>query len=224
MNKCIDCKKELSKDSNSKARCRKCHFQYLHDNPQSCANFKHGRAIKKYFNCIDCGIKLSSNPFAKRCHICATKHLHKIGLINCKGEKNSNWNGGKPKCIDCGKRTKDYNKKRCWECYIKWTQIPKNNAMYGIHRFGKKAPGYIHGMAYLPYPLEWWKIRIEIRNKFNHKCIICNKKAKHVHHIDYNKKNCKEDNLILLCLKHHVRTNGNRDYWYAYFKYLMENR
>jgi len=39
----------------------------------------------------------------------------------------------------------------------------------------------------------------------------------HVHHIDYNKKNNKEENLINLCIKCHLVTNGNRDYWENYF-------
>jgi hypothetical protein len=83
---------------------------------------------------------------------------------------------------------------------------------------------YIDGNALLPYPPEWRKIRIYIRIKYNHKCIICNKFAKEVHHIDYNKNNCKEKNLILLCHKHHPQTNSNRDYWFAYFTYIMKNK
>ena len=222
---CIDCKKELSKDSNSKARCRKCHFQHLHDNPQSCSNFKHGRAVKKYFNCVDCGVELSSNPYAKRCHICATKHLHKIGMINCKGEKNSNWNGGKPKCIDCGKRTKDYNKKRCWKCYVKWSQIPQNN------------PNWTGGIAEDGYSFEFTEeLKEQIHQRDNYECqnpecnmteeehlIVYGKKLP-IHHIDYNKQNCSKENLITLCHQCNIRANYNRDYWYAYFIYLMENK
>ena len=31
---------------------------------------------------------------------------------------------------------------------------------------------------------------------------------------------CKKTNLITLCDKCHGITNGNRDYWYAYFMYI----
>ena len=44
-----------------------------------------------------------------------------------------------------------------------------------------------------------------------------------VHHIDYNKQNCKESNLITVCLSCNLKANGNRDYWFAYYKYLIEN-
>ena len=33
-----------------------------------------------------------------------------------KGNKNPRWKGGKPKCIDCGKRLADYQSKRCLRC------------------------------------------------------------------------------------------------------------
>ena len=42
-----------------------------------------------------------------------------------------------------------------------------------------------------------------------------------IHHIDYNKKNCKEDNLISLCVHCHGLTNKNRNSWINYFKDLI---
>ena len=45
-----------------------------------------------------------------------------------------------------------------------------------------------------------------------------------IHHIDYNKMNYKKDNLITLCLKCNIKANFNRNYWYAYYVYLMENK
>ena len=38
-----------------------------------------------------------------------------------------------------------------------------------------------------------------------------------VHHIDYNKQNCKEENLTSLCRQCNLRVNCNRDYWEKYF-------
>jgi len=49
------------------------------------------------------------------------------------------------------------------------------------------------------------------------------KRNKTVHHINYNKQNNKEDNLITSCRGCNLKVNINRDYWYAYFIYLMEN-
>ena len=34
-----------------------------------------------------------------------------------------------------------------------------------------------------------------------------------IHHIDYDRKNCGEDNLITLCKQCNLRANYNRDYW-----------
>ena len=39
-----------------------------------------------------------------------------------------------------------------------------------------------------------------------------------VHHIDYDKENCKENNLITLCKQCNSRVNFNRKYWTNYFK------
>lgn len=39
-----------------------------------------------------------------------------------------------------------------------------------------------------------------------------------VHHIDYDRKNCKEYNLIVLCKQCNIRANYNRDYWIDYYK------
>lgn len=37
-------------------------------------------------------------------------------------------------------------------------------------------------------------------------------------HIDYEKGNCKENNLISLCSQCNSRANFNRNYWFGYFR------
>jgi len=180
--------------------------------------------------CINCKKILGKNAQynrTKRCLKCNGIYLSKI----YKGKNTSSYIDGRTNkkyyCIDCKKEISRYDVKRCCHCsniYLhnigKLNTKGKNNPMFGIHRFGKNAPGYIHGKCYTPYPVEWKEMRLFIRNKYLNKCIICNIKALHVHHIDYNKKNCTEDNLVLLCSYCHSTTNGNRDYWFAYFKYI----
>ena len=39
-----------------------------------------------------------------------------------------------------------------------------------------------------------------------------------VHHIDYDKKNCRENNLITLCKQCNIRANYNKEYWVKYYK------
>lgn len=94
-------------------------------------------------------------------------------------------------------------------------------------RKGKRGSNWLGGISFLPYSLDWTKdLKIKIRNRDNHKCRVCNKSSKRnlsVYHIDYDKQNCKEDNLISLCDACHLLTNYNRDYWFAYCRYLIDN-
>jgi len=56
-----------------------------------------------------------------------------------------------------------------------------------------------------------------ILTKQDSKCGLCEKDLSkivpHFHHIDYNKRNCAEENLIFLCPRCHGKTNSNRDFW-----------
>jgi DNA-directed RNA polymerase subunit N (RpoN/RPB10) len=45
-----------------------------------------------------------------------------------------------------------------------------------------------------------------------------------IHHLDYNKKNCSEVNLITLCHACNAKANFNRKYWEEYFTKLMISR
>jgi 5-methylcytosine-specific restriction endonuclease McrA len=79
---------------------------------------------------------------------------------------------------------------------------------------------------------------IKIRKRDNFECQYCGlteeqeiKKYNRVlcvHHIDYNKENCKESNLISFCLDCHSKTNGDkkldRDYWFVYCTYIIQNK
>ena len=72
------------------------------------------------------------------------------------------------------------------------------------------------------------RLKEKIRKRDNYRCQKCGitkkqhlKKYKsnlEVHHIDYDKENCKEENLITTCKRCNVRANKNRKYWEKYFK------
>jgi len=91
-------------------------------------------------------------------------------------------------------------------------------------QLGKNNSNWRGGTNHLPYPFNWHFISLSVRKHDNNTCQLCGKFGDEVHHIDYNKENCKKRNLITLCDKCHGRTNGNRDYWFAYFTYIMDNR
>lgn len=165
-----------------------------------------------------------------------------------KGNKNTYIDGRSSKiyyCTDCLKRgikTKIYWKTarqgdgRCQSCANKNRKgkehynIGKDHPMFG--KRGKDTSGYIHGKAYLPYPMEFnAKLKLKIHKRDNYTCQKCGKTQKQelkfknrkldVHHIDYNKQNCKDNNLISLCQTCNVKVNKDRDYWFAYFIYIM---
>jgi 5-methylcytosine-specific restriction endonuclease McrA len=172
--------------------------------------------------CIDCNKLLSINPTAKRCKSCHTKYCHTTGLFNVKGINNPNYKDGKPKCLDCGKELKDYNKKRCWDCYVKWSQIPENN------------PNWIDGRSFEPYSSKFTpQLKEQIRKRDNYTCQNCGMTEEehlivygeflNIHHIDYDKENLKDNNLISVCRGCNLRANYNRDYWYAYYTFIYEN-
>jgi len=53
-------------------------------------------------------------------------------------------------------------------------------------------------------------------------CYIKENGRKHsIHHIDYNKKNCDPDNLMLLCVSCHAKTGINRNFWQLYLTNKM---
>jgi len=139
------------------------------------------------------------------------------------GNKHPKWKGEKPQCNKCGKVLSRRKYKQCFSCYCK-------------SFLGESNPNWKNGISFYPYNSTFNnKLKEKIRKRDKYKCKICNIKEKDnfrknkkinliTHHINYNKNDCKDNNLISLCLKCHLKTNGNRDYWYAYCTYLMENR
>lgn len=94
---------------------------------------------------------------------------------------------------------------------------------------GELSRNWQGGLSNEEYP--WYfnnLLKNKIRKRDNFKCQNCGILEKNyyrnldIHHIDYNKENCKENNLIALCNKCNVNANKDRDYWYAYYTYIME--
>jgi 5-methylcytosine-specific restriction endonuclease McrA len=99
----------------------------------------------------------------------------------------------------------------------------------------KTNPNYIHGRSNQPYALEFTdELKLEIRKRDNYICQNCEMTEEEhiivygtvlsIHHIDYNKQNCKKENLCSLCKQCNARVNFNRNYWKKIFQKLMERR
>jgi len=217
---CKICNKEIWKNSTT-GYCRT-HF-----------NIETKTFVQPHY-CIDCGKQLNKYHPSLRCYSCASKE--KMKHRDTKGKNNPNFKGGKLKlkCDWCDDTIYKYEYKlKTWKhsfcnerCRSNW---------HRVNICGINAPNYIHGKGNEQYPLEFSDLlKDKIRNRDNNECTICNLKEElHfrgnkktnliVHHIDYNKYNCDESNLLTVCHDCHLQTNYNRDYWYAYCKYIMDN-
>jgi hypothetical protein len=211
--------------------------------------------------CSDCKKELNSEAkYSKtiKCHSCENKRRHRLGIFKIKyGIDNPNYKKGLPHCQDCGIQLKDYNSKRCSDCwYIFNTGI--NNTVFtggeksrecfcvdcrkklnitayynnnkrcykcnGKNRMGINSTNWNNGSSFEPYSFEFnVKLKESIRKRDDHKCQNCGMTEEEhlivigyvliIHHIDYNKDNCKENNLITVCQSCNARANFNRYYW-----------
>lgn len=106
--------------------------------------------------------------------------------------------------------------------------IPK--FISGHNSKGKNNPNWQGGKSFEIYPQEFKEIKSYIKNKYNNcdyisgipKNICSPNEELSIHHIDYNKQNNNEYNLIPLSRKNHFKTNFNRFFWINLFKYALE--
>lgn len=74
-------------------------------------------------------------------------------------------------------------------------------------RKGANNGRWIDGRKKKPYPPEWTKrLRDAIRSSQDYRCAICgqqNRRDLHVHHIDWDKMNCAQNNLVGVCYRCH---------------------
>ena len=91
------------------------------------------------------------------------------------------------------------------------------------------------GISIEQYPLIFnYKLKDKIRGRDSYSCQLCGLiDEEHiliygyhlmVHHIDYIKDNCEENNLISLCNQCHGRTNYNRAHWTAFFVVKLKEK
>ncbi|HCJ66849.1 MAG TPA: hypothetical protein DHV62_05850, partial [Elusimicrobia bacterium] len=90
-------------------------------------------------------------------------------------EKNVNWRGEKPKCIECGKSLSNFNHKRCSQC--------RGNGYKGRNHWNWK--GGISSLESIIRNLcEYKNWRLEVYKRDCFKCCNCtSKKNIHAHHI-----------------------------------------
>ena len=135
-------------------------------------------------------------------------------------------------CPKCNKETKIITKGVCHNCYRKHFWVQKKDICPRCKRtIHLKSKGLCAGCYNTVYRLEDQKARNQMRlygldyetyKKITEKCIVCGfNKFVALHHLDQNKKNNSEANLIGLCPNHHQMLHTLK-YREEIFKILKE--
>lgn len=169
--------------------------------------------------CLYCGVEFSGQPSvikaqafcSARCSLIYRKHQRLSQRINGRH------------CECCGrnfalsalrlnmlKNHSSYGRFCCLGCFREWNKGDNSYRWSG----GNQSK----------YPDDFYLKRKIIIERDNEHCAICHLPGAEVHHISYDKQNCTEENLILLCESCHGATGWNRDYWQPALSILAEAR
>ena len=159
-----------------------------------------------------------------------TTYLHDLDChcASCKSIKGEFTGIQNPNFKDGRKSAKHYCIENCGR------EISYNAWLYGSKlcafccRKKERSPTYIDGRSYEPYVSNFnIHLKESIRTRDNFECQNCGMTEEehltvwgtvlNIHHIDYNKKNCEEINLITTCLICNIKANSNRDYWKNFY-------
>ena len=196
---CMQCKKKYYVIQNrfkSKFCSKKCHYNYIKS-----------KKIKKI--CKWC----------KKVYY-VTRLKRKFCSHKCYGK----WRTKKKekKCLYCNKEFKIFKyqrKKFCsLNCYWKWVSI---------NLIGKERYNWRNGISKEPYDWNFDKtLKKRVKKRDGYICQICRKKTYngHCHHIHYIKKDSRPKTLIYLDIGCHHRTYHNKDYWFAYFCNILNQK
>jgi hypothetical protein len=97
--------------------------------------------------------------------------------------------------------------------------LQKKLAIESERSKGSKNGMWQGGISFEPYSVDWnISLKKFIRERDKYTCQVCGNYGLEVHHINYNKKDCSQENLINLCSSCHSKTNTNREKWIYFFK------
>jgi len=190
-NLCIKCKKKIDDRA---IRCNRC-SRIGKLNP----NYRNGKRMRKFNSCWICNKSVTISSYRGLCKICRIEFA-----MSNKQFRN---------CPDCGKELTGFYAKYCTQHYC----------------IGERNHQWLGGKSFMPYSPDFTEqLKDKIRKRDNYQCQICtitnvNHLKKYedslsIHHINYNKKDCKENNLITLCYICNTKVNYNRKYWIKFLK------
>lgn len=157
---------------------------------------------------------------AKKFLFCDTKCQAEWQRENRSKENHPCWKGGgvKVNCSNCSaiKTVEQWAIQRSQnffcdiDCRAEW--MSKNMR-------GSNNPCWNGRTSFAPYSLEFNdELKQKIRERDQYTCIVCGSEGKLVHHIDYDKNNNRENNLVTVCRSCHGKTNFNRKSWLLLFR------
>jgi len=208
---CKKCQKEFKVSEHEKNRLfcsKKCQLNFVRKVGQ----------IKNVSNCLVCNKEFEH--YGERV-VCSKECLAKYQSEQRLNENNPSWIDNKEKaiCKRCGKefeytrRNLHVGQKRVF-CSLNCSRNNGNNKE--IHDNVGGNHKYVFGFNK--------KLKNKIKERDNNCCQLCGEtKNLKIHHIDYNKNNIEENNLITLCKKCHNITNFNREFWLQTFIGLGSN-
>lgn len=191
----------------------------------------YGKKISKQrieVGCNTCGKKLNKLPrHVSKTNFCNGECKAKWQSENMMNERNPVWVPRiMVKCDWCNKPLERLPK-RANE--TNFCNRDCQNSYHSDRMLGDKNPAYEHGNALEPYGVEFNdKLKDRIRRRDCFTCQFCERtefenlrkyrRKLNVHHIDYDKKNNGERNLISLCQACHSPTHSDREFWQAHYE------
>lgn len=228
---CYTCKKNLNKKRNKENYdfilvCKNCkkEFKSPKKDIQYCSktcqldSVRPKTDIRTTSNCKICGKEFKH--YGERV-VCSKECLSKYMSQQRLNENNPTWiaDKEKKKCAKCGKvfeytrRDLHVGQERVF-CSLNCSRNNGNNKEITNNVGGNHK--YLFGFNK--------KLKNKIKERDNYSCQLCGETEDlHVHHIDYNKNNIEDNNLITLCKRCHNITNYNREFWSLIFIGLNSN-
>jgi uncharacterized CHY-type Zn-finger protein len=113
----------------------------------------------------------------------------------------------------------------CYRCQ------KERHLAHSISQSGPNHPNWRGGISFEPYCQEWRDVEYKssIKKRDGNRCLnpYCDSKNPNdltIHHIDYNKKNCRPSNLITVCRSCNAKANKNREWHTAWYQVILQNR
>jgi len=182
---------------------------------------------KRKYCCLTCSNRDRSgenNP-SKRLEV--RKKIGKAMIGKTLGEKNGNWKGGPVElvCQWCGKK---FFTGQSRKNIAKYCSVSCSGKGYAGKNVKEKNGNWKGGVMNLPYSIEFRSsLKNFIRTRDHNTCQLCRKtkveegKNLAVHHINYDKEDSFELNLISLCSSCNGKVNNNKKMWEDYFTFWL---